>query len=325
MKALRTVLSALAGVPIGLLYGLLVRLTFDSQKPLSLVLSTMTCGFLFLLPLAIGALTVRLAPREFRSSAAYAIFVPWISTFIIAIGSIALNLEAAICIVMAAPLFMLLASAGGYMFMLRHKSKEASSSLQNTMLGIILLAPYIVTPFEMRLPEPDSYKYVKNEIIINAPARKVWENIISIPYINAEKQGFSVFHLFGVPKLLEAPLSYEGIGGTREITFENGLSFIETVTSWDEFNDVSFSINTDPKSMAPAPFNMVGEKYFAVTEMDWWIEEINDGKVILHLRSRHRLSTHFNSYAGIWTNLMLSNLQSYVLRMIKARAESSLP
>ncbi len=325
MKILRTTLSALIGVPIALLYSLLVRLTFSSEKPLSLILSTMTCGFLFIVPLAIGALTVRLAPKEFRSSGAYAIFVPWISTFFIAIGSIAFKLEAAICVVMATPLLMLLSSAGGYMFMLWHKSKEASSSLQNTILSIILLAPYIVTPVEMRLPEPDSYRYVKNEIIIHASANKVWENIISIHPIREEEQGFSIFHLFGVPKLLEAPLSFEGIGGTREITFDNGLSFIETITSWDELNHVNFSISTNPKSTAPAPFNMVGKKYFAVTEMNWWIEEKDNDTVILHLRSQHRLSTHFNSYASIWTDLMLSNLQSYVLRMIKARAEGSMP
>jgi hypothetical protein len=226
---------------------------------------------------------------------------------------------------MAAPLFMLLASAGGYLFMLMHKSKEASAAVQNTMLGIILLAPYIVTPLEMRIPEPDSYRYVKNEIIINAPVNKVWGNVISIPRISEEDQAFSIFHLFGVPKLMEAPLSYEGIGGTREITFENGLSFIETVTSWDELNHVNFSLSPNPKSIAPAPFNMVGIRYFSVTEMNWWIEEIDDRRVILHLRSQHRLSTHFNSYAGLWTHLMLSNLQSYVLQMIKTRAESSFP
>ncbi|MEO5887024.1 MAG: hypothetical protein ABIQ77_05110 [Anaerolineales bacterium] len=319
MKIGRIIFSALAGVPIALLYGLLVRLTFTSDKPLAL--STMTCGFLFIVPVAIGALTVRLAPKELRRSIPYAFFAPWISIFIVAVGSIAVYLEAAICIVMALPLFMFLSSLGGYIVMVTDKGKN-ETSIQNTMLGIILIAPYIVTPFEMRIPEYDSYNAVENQIIINAPADSVWENVVSIPRVNTQEQGFSVFHLFGVPKLLEASLSNQGIGGTRDLKFDNGLSFVETVTSWDEFNSVSFSIQPNQQSSAPAPFNMVGGKYFVVTEMSYWIEETGDGTVILYLRSQHRLSTHFNSYAGIWTDFMLSSLQSYVLRMIKTRAEN---
>ncbi|MGH9878567.1 MAG: hypothetical protein ACRD5H_13090, partial [Nitrososphaerales archaeon] len=323
MKIGRIALSAFVGVPIALLYGLLVRLTFTSDKPFSLALSTMTCGFLFIVPIAIGALTVRLAPNELRRSIPYAIFAPWVSIFIVAIASVAVYLEAAICVVMAIPLFMAFSSLGGYIVMATHKDKNGPSSFQNTMLGIILLAPYIVTPFEMRVPEYDSYRAVENQIIINAPANRVWENIISIPYINVENQDFSMFHSIGIPKLMEASLSHQGIGGVRIAKFDNGLSFVETVMSWNEFNSVSFSINPNQESPAPAPFNMVGGQYFAVTEMNYWIEETGNDKVILHLRSQHRVTTHFNSYAGIWTDLMLSNLQSYVLRMIKARAESS--
>ncbi|HJS20776.1 MAG TPA: hypothetical protein VJ785_18665, partial [Anaerolineales bacterium] len=133
--------------------------------------------------------------------------------------------------------------------------------------------------------------------------------------------GFSVFHIFGVPKLLEAPLSYQGIGGTRIVKFNNGLSFVETATSWDEFNSISFSIQPNPEIPAPAPFNMVGGRYFAVTEMNYWIEENGHDSVILHLHSQHRLTTHFNAYAGVWTDFMLGNLQAYVLQMIKERTE----
>ena len=75
MKIGRIALSAFVGVPIALLYALLVRLTFAADE-FSLFLGTMTCGFLFLVPLAIGALTVRLAPIELRRSLAYAIVTP---------------------------------------------------------------------------------------------------------------------------------------------------------------------------------------------------------------------------------------------------------
>jgi len=324
-RIIRTAPSALVGVPIALLYALLVRLTFSSNEfklvVFKLVLSTMTVGFLFIVPIAIGALTVRFAPGEVRRSISYAIFAPWISIGIVTIGAMALYLEAAVCIAMAVPLFLFFSSLGGYFF--RDKTPDGSKSPQNAMLGIILLAPYIVTPLETRIPEHDSYRYVETHIIINSFVSSVWENVVSVPYISTEEQGLSMFHLLGIPRLLEAPLSYDGIGGTRIVKFDYGLSFIETVTHWDRFKSVSFSILPNAESPAPAPFSMVGGRYFAVTEMNYWIDDAGSGAVILHVRSRHRLSTHFNSYAGIWTDLMLSSLQTYVLRMIKTRAEMS--
>jgi len=54
MKIFRTILSAFVGVPIALLYGLLVRLTFASNKPFSLLLSTMTCGIVLSSRLQLG-------------------------------------------------------------------------------------------------------------------------------------------------------------------------------------------------------------------------------------------------------------------------------
>lgn len=281
----------------------------------------MTCGFLFLVPLAIGALTIRLAPDEYRKSVIYAIFMPWVSIIIVAIGSIAIALEAAICILMALPIFLVLSSLGGFLFREKESNSSKPPAHQNTMLGIILLAPYLVTPFEMKLPTNESHRVVENEIRINAPANVVWENIVDIPRINSDEQQYSIFHTFGIPKLEEATLTHNGVGGIRNAVFENGLIFTETITYWDENNRIQFSISPNSQSTAPPPYKMIGSKYLAVTEMDYWIEQIDENNVILHLTSQHIVTTHLNSYAGLWTELILKNIQAYALRIIKNRSE----
>src|SRR5258706_1071130 len=322
MKIGRIALSAFVGVPIALIYALLVRLTF-ADKELSPFLATMTCSFLFLVPPAIVALTVRLAPKDYRRSIPYALFMPWISIAVVSIGSIAFNLEAAICILMALPIFLVLSSAGGYFFLLGNRAKEESQTRQNTMLGIILLAPYLFSPIEMKLPTHAAHNIVESKITIHAPANIVWENIISIPHIDSNEQGFSIFHVFGVPKLLgTSTLTQAGIGGLRTTSFDNGLAFTETVTYWDKNNRINFSISPSNRTTAPPPFSMIGKKYFAVTEINYWIEPLDQDTVILHITSQHQLTTHLNSYAGIWTDVMLSSLQKYVLQMIKTRAEN---
>jgi hypothetical protein len=47
--------------------------------------------------------------------------------------------------------------------------------------------------------------------------------------------------------------------------------------------------------------------------------------VILHLASTHRLSTRFNVYAGLWTDLIMRNVQEYILEILKRRCEGSPP
>jgi len=320
MNKSKVALSIFSGLPIALLYALIVRLTFAS-KDFSVLLGTMSCGFLFLVPLAIGALTIRLAPNEYRKSATYAIFMPWVSIIIVAIGSIALDLEATICILMALPIFFFLSSLGGFLFREKQPNSSKPSIPQNTMLGIILLAPYLVTPFEMQLPTTESHRVVENEIRINAPANLVWENLVNIPSISSNEQQYSIFHTFGVPKLKEATLTHEGVGGTRNAIFENGLIFTETVKYWDENRRIQFSISPSSQSAAPPPYKIIGSKYLAVTEMDYWIEQIDENNVILHLRSEHILTTHLNSYAGFWTELIMKSVQAYALQIIKNRSE----
>jgi len=316
----KVLLSAFSGLPIALVYALIVRLTFAS-KDYSFLFGTMTCGFLFLVPPAIGALTIRLAPEEYRKSVMYAIFMPWVSIMIVATGSIALALEAAICILMALPIFLVLSSLGGFLFREKTSNSSKSPAPQNTLLGIILLAPYLVTPFEMKLPTNESHRVVENVIKINAPANVVWKNIVNIPHINSDEQQYSIFHTFGIPKLVEATLTHKDVGGIRKAVFENGLIFTETITYWDENNRIEFSISPNSQSTAPPPYKIIGSRYLAVTEMDYWIEQIDENNVLLHLRSQHIVTTHLNSYAGFWTELILKNVQAYALRIIKNRSE----
>jgi len=142
MNKSKVVLSTLSGLPIALVYALIVRLTFAS-KDYSFLFGTMTCGFLFLVPLAIGALTIRLAPNEYRKSTTYAIFMPWVSIIIVAIGSIVLALEATICILMALPIFLFLSSLGDLLFRGKESNPAKPSAPQNTLLALFCLPPIL--------------------------------------------------------------------------------------------------------------------------------------------------------------------------------------
>jgi hypothetical protein len=162
------------------------------------------------------------------------------------------------------------------------------------------------------------------QIKIHASAQTVWNQIRSVPLITEKEQSFSLSHLLGFPRPLEAKLVGEGVGAVRYATFEKGVLFVETINEWDEPHRLSFSIHADTKNIPPATFDkhvIIGGKHFDVLTGTYWIEDIQNGDVILHLSSSQRLSTRFNFYSHFWTEYLMIDLQNYILGIIKKRCE----
>ena len=65
----------------------------------------------------------------------------------------------------------------------------------------------------------------------------------------------------------------------------------------------------------------VGGKYFDVLTGRYEILPQSDGRVRLRLTSQERLSTHFNMYAGFWTDAVMRDIQNSILVVIKNRCE----
>lgn len=319
-RLLREGLPALAGIPIALLYGLFAYLAFSTSYT-SDFLTLMACGFLLLVPLAIGALTVYLAPRPQRQSLGYVLLMPWLSCFIVLALVALLALEAIICLVMALPLLLPLASVGGLLFKLPADA-PAPSPHESSYLLLIVLLPYLWTPLELQISPTDSIRTVHNQIVIEAEVEAVWAEIASVPLIQPAEQSFSPFHLVGLPKPLEATLSHEGVGGVRHATFEGGLTFVETISEWEAPYRLRFDIVRAEHPGLAKPLEQIGGAHFEVLEGRYEIEPLGNGQVRLHLSSQHRLSTRFNLYGGLWTDYIMWDLQAYILKIIKARAEA---
>ena len=93
------------------------------------------------------------------------------------------------------------------------------------------------------------------------------------------------------------------------------------VTAWQPQQGFDFTIDLDPKSTPPWPWSQIGGPHFDILDGAYTIEPLDEGRVILHLSSRHRLNTKLNFYGGFWTDLILRDIQNYILSVIKQRAE----
>lgn len=320
----RFAVSAAVAVASGLLYGLLARWAFEAGgSPGDALGGVMTLSFLTLVPLAVGYLTVHLAPEGVVRRRRWSVLLPWVTALLSLGATMALGWEGAICVVMMFPVFLLFASAGGILARDARRTIRRGP-LRASALGAALLLPYMVAPAEGMLPYAERHRTVENRIEIAADPAEVWAQIVRVPEIHPEEYRRGWIHRIGFPEPVEATLSREGVGGVRMASFRRGVVFRETVTEWEPERRLRFSI--DPHVIPAGGLDehvTVGGPYFDVLEGTYRIEPAGPGRTVLRLSSTHRLSTRFDLYASLWTDGVMSGIQRGILEVVRDRAEAA--
>jgi hypothetical protein len=317
---MRAPIMALAAAELaGAGYGVVARLSFEGDDP-RFNLGAMTLAFVVLVPLVVGFLTVALAPDGDRMPPPVALTLV---TCVACLGFVlAAGLEGIICVVLIAPVFLLFATLGGF---LGHGLRKTARSRRMYASGILvmLLLPYAAAPLEGRLPLPDTRRTVAASTVIRADAETVWRNVVRPTGIRPEENQVRLAHRIGFPHPVSATLSREGLGGSRYAIFERGVMLRETVTEWVPGRRMAFTI--DPANIPPKALDehvTVGGPFFDVMDGVYEIVPLDAGRVELRLTTTHRLSTHFNLYAGFWTDLLMRQIQENLLHVVRTRAEA---
>lgn len=311
-------LSVAATVAAGVVYGLLARLAFSESLPIA---EPMTFTFIFLVPLAVGYVSVAGSPDGDRK-AFTAVLLALAATFMLLVTVMAVGVEGLICVVMMTPVFFVMALAGGALAIIVRSIRNRR--MRATAFVLVLVLPYAAGPLEQRIPQLQSRRVVENRIRIDADAETVWRQIIRVPAIRPEEYRTTFIHRIGFPRPIEATLSHEGVGGVREASFERGVLFRETVIDWVPQRRLSFTIAVDSIPTKTLDQHVtVGGEYFDVLDGTYEIVPLSADAVELRLWSTHRLSTHFNGYASLWTDFVMRQIQGNILQVVRDRAEAA--
>ena len=318
------------GVGLGILYGLFCRVLFHGAdewvrqafgRTGVALLGIMSISFLFLVPAALGFIVIWFEREERRW--ARMLFGPWVSAVIMTLCTVALQLEGWICVIMALPVILFMASLGGVVAGFARPKVQTDGGRRLCVAAVALL-PFVAGPLESLRARSNELRTVACSIDIAATPAQVWRQIRSVPRITEAEHTFSWHHRVGFPRPTEAVLEGTGVGSVRYARFEGDLLFVEKVTEWDENRRLSFSIKADTANIPPTTLDehvIVGGPYFDVLHGTYWIESLGPDRVRLHLASDQRLATGFNAYAAWWTEWVMADLQDYILRIVKARAE----
>ena len=325
-RRLSSLQQLLVGLVLGAGYGLICRLLFAPTGhggKASAFYEIMTISFIFLVPLVLGFMVVWFG--EVQKSWPRRIFGPWLAGLVFMAAALAFNLEGLICVILWLPIVSFMSSLGGVAAGVIRDS-QASDGSKRLCVAAVALLPLVTGPLESWRDRATEIGTVHTTIEIKATPGQVWKQIRSVPRITEAEHGFSLSHKLGFPRPTEAILEGAGVGSVRYARFEGGVLFVEKVTEWEENKRLSFSIVADTKNIPPTTFDehvTIGGPYFDVLHGSYWIEPRGAVRVVLHLASDQRLSTGFNFYSHWWTEWLMNDLQTYILRIIKARAEQA--
>ncbi|UII25631.1 hypothetical protein LVD15_20335 [Fulvivirga maritima] len=314
MKSIKTLVY-------GVIYGLVTRLIFSLEFELNVIHTEglMSLSFLFIMPFVLGLVLAYRHEEIIRPTKILSLAMPLFAVIGVVLICVVLRWEGTICALMAIPVFAVMALLGGYLGIeLFHRKPNKMS------ISFLLLLPFIVAPFESYFGVSEKVFNEDTFIEVNAPKSLVWKHVTRVKPISNEENKMSLFQFLGFPKPIEAVLDTVAVGGVRIARFDRGLFFTETVTEMIPEETLSFTIKADPKAIPPAALDehvLVGGSYFDVLHGTYHIEPLGKGKCLIKLSSKFRLSTNFNFYSGFWSKLIMRDIQTNILLILKERVE----
>ncbi len=306
---------------IGALYGLLMRIAFGlSWFQGSVDSGPMLVSFLLLVPFIIGGLSVYLAPPKYRS-VTWSIIVPWVPTLAFVGGTAVLLIEGSICIVMALPIFLGMASFGGITVwgLLRVVRPSPSS------VGSVLLLPLLAGAFERNAPPPMQVGVADSSVHIAASQQDIWHLINDARAIRPGEMAGGVAWRMGVPYPLEAVTVATDSGRVRKLRWQGGVYFDEPILNWEENRYIRWRYDFKAESFPNGVLDehvVLGGKHFDLLDTSYRLTPEGDG-TRLDIHVTYRVNTRFNWYAGTWARWLIDDAAESILMFYKQRAEAN--
>lgn len=311
--------TAFISIFFGFLAGMSVRLMYYINSDFYQIMSF---SFIMLTPVVVGAVSVFTHSSFKDVTYRQSLLLPWVPASFCLITCLVLAIEGIICTILFAPLFLAGASIGG---LLAKLSSNIIHGKKHIYSVVFLVIPIFAPFYEAGLQPKQILTAVINEIIVSASPVDIWREVKEVAPIHESEIDFSITHLIGFPKPIEAKLVGEGIGAVRHASFTGDLVFTEQVTEWQEYQKIAFDIDVNAEEIPPTTLDehvTIGGKYFDVLNGKYELEQIAENRTRVRLTSNFRINTHFNWYANLWAKKIMGDIQSNILKIVKVRAEN---
>ena len=273
------------------------------------------------LPFCLGLTSALLyGCREARSLSS-CMLVSALTIVLLGGGLVALAVEGVLCVTLAAPIAILLALLGVSIGYVIQNRPLRQGEVRTMMLVLTLTPPGLMGAESLSPPDPQRFE-VRTTIEIEAPADKIWHQLISFPPLPEPEQW--LFRL-GIAYPIQSSIQGGGVGALRQCLFSTG-TFNELIEVWDEPRVLRFSVASQPLPMRELtpyaeiqPRHLAG--YFHPEGAQFRLVELAGGRTSLEGTSWYRHDIWPAAYWRLWSDLILHQIHWRVFQHIKRLAE----
>lgn len=278
-------------------------------------------GLFVALPFCLGLAAVLLYSYHRERSLLSCLAVAAIATGLLALVLLALAIEGAICLVMAAPIALALALLGGWVGYLIQRRPAGRREAPSVLLALMTALPLLMGA-EWISPAGEPRFEVRTAIEINAAPEEVWRRLVSFPAV-AEPPD-RLFRL-GIAYPIQSSIDDQRIGGLRQCLFSTG-TFVESIDACEEPRQLGFSVTAfAPPMRELSPYGAIHtphlDGYFQPQHARFELVPLPGGRTRLEGVSQYHMQIWPAEYWRLWSDWIIHQVHLRVFRHIKQLAE----
>lgn len=266
-------------------------------------------------PFVIGLVTAHLLRQRYPATPRETRRVVVMTVLMVAGIGFMMGVEGAVCLLMAAPLGLVIAIMGGS---IGHLLASRGEELARGALMIGLLWPGAAALEADRVASPP--REVISSVVIAAPPEVVWQHVIAFSPI---PEPTSLLFRAGVAYPVRANIVGSGVGAVRYCRFSTG-AFVEPITAWEPGLRLSFDVVENPR-----PLNELSPWEIKPPHLDGYLQARAGEFRLVDLGGSTRLegSTWYEQrlrpfgYWVVFSDYIISSIHARVLNHIKHESE----
>lgn len=305
---------------IGALFGVAMR-WFAFGGKAGEAYGAMLASFIYLVPLAVGAMTVYFGERIKRRSWGYYFWAPFVANVVFVLGTLLIMIEGMICAIVIVPMFSVLGGLGGLAMGLACRLTNWPKQILCSFIAL----PLLLGGVEQHVDLPAIQPSIERTIFINATPDEVWRQINHVDAIEPKEIKHAWAYRIGAPLAVSATTESSPVGIVRKMAWDKGVHFDGAITDWEPNKIVKWSYKFYPDSFPQGALDdhvVIGGHYFNLLNSAYMLAPGGNG-THLTLKVEYRISTQFNLYASWVAKWVLGDFEETMLEFYRHRIESS--
>lgn len=213
--------------------------------------------------------------------------------------------EGMICLIIVSPLIFAFVITGTFIGKVMFKKK-------NRTLNVSLISILMLVFITDSVSEHDHENMVGDEILIHAPADKIWKHVVAFDKIK-KGNDYWLFKI-GMPSPMQTTVTGYQLGAGRKCIFSNGYVFDEKIVTFDVNRNLTFDIvhqPLDPEIMG----------HIDIKRGQFILKDNGNGTTTLIGNSWYKLHVFPIWYYDIWAESITRNVHLRVMEHIKELSE----